>query len=423
MVPQAAPVIATVPGSREAPYGETSKGGRIVMTHSVRNRLDRMVADLRADNCLVSERVANAFATVPRHLFLPGIPLRRAYGHDQAIATQVDRQGVATSSASAPNIMALMLEQLDAQPGQHVLEIGAGTGYNAALLAHLVGDTGTVVSLDLDAEVARGAVEHLRAAGISGVTVMARDGWLGHPGADRLDRIMATVECGDISPHWERQLNPGGTLVLPLWLRPGLEATVKFVKSAAGLVSQSMAYCRFIPFRGPHAGPSRHILVPGWSDGEPGGAAGSEWLAALDDVTPARVAMLRTLLSGPVRRSPAPKLFAGWNLRLALEEPDPIYLVHTRTRWRSATGLFDASSGGVALLDGASLVAFGDHSCLERLVASLERARPLDLASLQITAVPHTAGSDRGVDVVLRRTNYDLVVRGLDTPPGPVAIR
>jgi hypothetical protein len=68
-------------------------------------------------------------------------------------------------------------------------------------------------------------------------------------------------------------------------------------------------------------------------------------------------------------------------------------------------------------------VAFGDHSCLERLVASLERARPLDLASLQITAVPHTAGSDRGVDVVLRRTNYDLVVRGLDTPPGPVAIR
>ncbi len=75
--------------------------------------------------------VEDAMRTVPRHVFLPGVPLEDAYSHD-SIITHRDSAGVALSCASQPGLVAAMLEQLDARPGHRVLEIGAGTGYNAA---------------------------------------------------------------------------------------------------------------------------------------------------------------------------------------------------------------------------------------------------------------------------------------------------
>src|SRR6187455_2945845 len=121
----------------------------------------RLVDGMRDSGRLCSPAVEAAFRTVPRHLFLPGVPLARAYA-DEAVATQaVD--GVTTSSASQPSMMAIMLAQLDLCPGHRVLEIGAGTGYNAALMARLVGPSGKVVSVDIDPEVAQRARENLAA--------------------------------------------------------------------------------------------------------------------------------------------------------------------------------------------------------------------------------------------------------------------
>ncbi len=106
--------------------------------------------------------IHDAFARVPRHHFLPGLPLDAVYA-DDAVVTH-DEGGVPTSSSSQPSLMARMLAQLDVRPGDRVLEIGAGTGYNAALLAAL---GAAVTTVELQPEVADAAREHLEAAGIA----------------------------------------------------------------------------------------------------------------------------------------------------------------------------------------------------------------------------------------------------------------
>src|SRR6202171_4032203 len=95
----------------------------------------RLIDGLAAAGTVRRPAVEAALRAVPRHIFLPGVPLEEVY-RDQAIVTKrIDNVGV--SSSSQPAIMAVMLDQLDVRLGQRVLEIGAGTGYNAALLAHL----------------------------------------------------------------------------------------------------------------------------------------------------------------------------------------------------------------------------------------------------------------------------------------------
>ncbi len=96
--------------------------------------------------------VEDAMRTVPRHLFLPGIPVGEAYSHAN-IVTHRDSEGVAVSSASAAGTVAGMLQQLEVRPGHRVLEVGVGTGYNAALLARLAGPEGEVTTVDIDEDV------------------------------------------------------------------------------------------------------------------------------------------------------------------------------------------------------------------------------------------------------------------------------
>ena len=85
----------------------------------------------------LTEPVASALRRVPRHLFVPHVPLQEAYSNS-TIVTRRDKDGIATSSSTGPGLMGLMLDQLEVGPGMRVLEIGTGTGYNAALLAELV---------------------------------------------------------------------------------------------------------------------------------------------------------------------------------------------------------------------------------------------------------------------------------------------
>jgi len=219
-------------------------------------------------NRISSTRVAAALRDVPRHLFLPGLSPESAY-RDEAIVTKRDADGQPISSSSQPAIMAIMLDQLDLAPGLRVLEIGAGTGYNAALMRYIVGDAGTVVSVDIDSEVAAQARGHLTSAGYPDVTVVAADGAAGYPASAPYDRVIATVGVSDLAPPWLDQMSPGGRIVVPLDVR-GTQLAVAFqhagpvgLRETAGghWRSVSLTPCGFMRMRGPLAGPERTVLL------------------------------------------------------------------------------------------------------------------------------------------------------------------
>src|SRR4249919_151767 len=162
---------------------------------------ERLVDQVLATSGIRDERIAAALRDVPRHLFLPHLPPQDAY-LDDAIVTKRDADGQPISSSSQPAIMAIMLDQLTLAPGQRVLEIGAGTGYNAALMRHIVGSAGTVISVDIDADLVGQAREHLASAGYPDVTVVAADGAGGYPAGAPYDRVIATVGVSDLAPAW-----------------------------------------------------------------------------------------------------------------------------------------------------------------------------------------------------------------------------
>ena len=200
-----------------------------------------------------------AMRTVPRETFLPGTPLDEAYG-SSPVVTHRDATGVATSSASAPGIVAAMLAQLDVRPGHRILEIGAGTGYNAALLARLAGPAGQVTTVELDSGIAAEASKALAAVGYGHVTVIAGDGEYGHAPDAPYDRVIVTAGAWDLPAAWADQLAPGGLLVVPLRMR-GLTRSVTFEHMAGIWRSRSMHECGFMPIRGAGGVVERNISL------------------------------------------------------------------------------------------------------------------------------------------------------------------
>jgi protein-L-isoaspartate(D-aspartate) O-methyltransferase len=135
---------------------------------------------------------------------------------DQPLVIRIDARGWPVSSSSLPSVMAKMLEALDVHPGQRVLEIGTGSGYNAALLASLAGDPRNVFTIERDALLAQRASAVLDETVGNGVTVITGDGFLGSTHTGPYQRIMATASVPTIPPAWIAQLAPGGKLVMDL---------------------------------------------------------------------------------------------------------------------------------------------------------------------------------------------------------------
>jgi protein-L-isoaspartate(D-aspartate) O-methyltransferase len=216
----------------------------------------------RSDGVITSSVVERAFRTVPRHLFVPeGTPLEVAYNADDSVTIKTDQNGVIISSISAPFIQAQMIEQAGLGPGMIVLEIGAG-GYNAALLAEVVGPDGRVVSVDIDPEVTGRTRALLDATGYSSrVTVIQADAEHGMPDLEPVDAILVTAGAWDISPAWLEQLSEHGTIVVALRMN-GITRSIGFRREGDHLVSTSAQVCGFVPMQGSGAHDERVFLLP-----------------------------------------------------------------------------------------------------------------------------------------------------------------
>lgn len=199
---------------------------------------DRFIDMLRMYKALDGEGLEDAFRETPRHRFVhhyldakrkkprmvkvhPGRPsvaqLERIYSNE---ALTTHRPPGPLSTMSQPSLVGQMLGTLQLKPGMNVLEVGAGTGWNAALLGRIVGATGSVTSVELHAAVAHEARRAVAAAGPSNVRVITGDGALGHPENAPFDRIVTTVGSPEIFRTWVDQLKEGGTLLLPLQAIP-----------------------------------------------------------------------------------------------------------------------------------------------------------------------------------------------------------
>src|SRR3954447_1093548 len=196
---------------------------------------DCLVDQLARAGHIPDERVAEALRAVPRHAFLPQLDPELAY-RDEAHVSARSLDGRPLSSSSQPGIMAIMLGQLALERGQRVLEIGAGTGYNAALIAQLVGEQGSVTTVEIDPDIAERAHARLAATGLSRVTVVCGDGAFGSPERAPYDRIIVTAATGDLAPAWQQQLTERGRLVVPLALR-SVQRSIAFERADGHLAS------------------------------------------------------------------------------------------------------------------------------------------------------------------------------------------
>src|SRR5215467_14078808 len=237
----------------------------------------RLANELLSHGPPLSASVYAAFAGVPRHVFVPEMEPAAAY-RDEAFVIKCGADGLPVSSSSQPAMMAIMLDQLGLEPGHRVLEIGTGTGYNAAVMSAVVGPGGEVVTIDIDPELVARARSSLLAAGYDTVTVKCADGGYGDPAGAPFDRVIVTAGAWDIAPAWLSQLGPGGQLVLPLSIR-GIQLSVGLQRADEGWLSTSAWRCGFVRMLGAFAGPEDVIslgepdaLVFQLSDGYPADA-------------------------------------------------------------------------------------------------------------------------------------------------------
>jgi protein-L-isoaspartate(D-aspartate) O-methyltransferase len=198
----------------------------------------RMVNEQIADRDVTDRRVLEAMRTVPRHRFVPPAMASRAYddsplpiGHNQTI--------------SQPFIVAHMTEALDIQSSHKVLEIGTGSGYQAAVLGELAR---IVYTIEIVPDLARGAAATLKALGYSNVHVRAGDGYAGWPEQAPFDRIMLTAAPEEIPKPLIDQLAPRGRLLAPVGEQGAVQWLTIVDKTPQGVTQRRTLPVRFVPF-------------------------------------------------------------------------------------------------------------------------------------------------------------------------------
>ena len=183
------------------------------------------------------QAVLRAMDEVPREHFVAAELVDSAYA-DQALPIACGQ------TISQPYVVAYMTEQLEVEPQHHVLEVGTGSGYQAAVLSRLARD---VVSVERYRTLADTARERLKTLGFTNVTIIAGDGFAGVPAQAPFDRIIVTAAADEVPEALVAQLAEGGKMVLPLGPRDGTQHLVKLTKTVQGLSRQNLIAVRFVP--------------------------------------------------------------------------------------------------------------------------------------------------------------------------------
>ena len=199
-----------------------------------------MVADQLKRRGIRDPRVLDAMAFVPREAVVPGVPVDLAYG-DRALPID------AGQTISQPYIVARMTELVDVQPGERILEIGTGSGYQAAVLARLGAQ---VTTIERHADLADEAAERLRFLGVEGVDVRVGDGSIGEPEGAPWDGIVVTAAGPSIPNVLREQLAIGARLVIPVGPRDQQELIVVERRTATDWQEWSDGAVVFVPLVG-----------------------------------------------------------------------------------------------------------------------------------------------------------------------------
>lgn len=209
---------------------------------------EAMVERQIASRGITDPKILEAFRAVPREEFLSEDYRDLAYG-DHPLPIE------AGQTISQPYIVALMIKAAEVKPGDKVLEVGAGSGYAAAVISRIASK---VIAIERQSELVEVASERMRRLGYDNVRIVEGDGTRGWPDEAPFDAILAAASGSHVPPPWVEQLAEGGRIVMPVGDPGWVQKLVKVTKGPAGnLITEDLGAVRFVPLIGEE----------GWSDG------------------------------------------------------------------------------------------------------------------------------------------------------------
>jgi len=301
------------------------------------------------------------------------------------------------STISQPSFVLRMLDLLQLQPGQSVFELGAGSGWNAALMGHLVGPAGRVFSLEIIPDLAAAAAKNIQRAGLTNVSLVAADGGDGYAPGAPYDRAIFTAGAYDLPRAFHDQLRDGGLLLAVIKLEGGGDSLFLLRKTGRHFESVESMPCAFVQLMGKHQfgnlEPAAPNTLPGWPElaAQTVSTTRFWWGGKGPETFAWRTMGIRFFLSI------AEPLFRGFKTEETAQRPVEDHYF----------GLWDPEHRSLVLAKADGLTAYGNASAREQLLARVRQWLDLGMptvASFKLQVYP----SDEPVET---RANQWIVKR------------
>ena len=205
--------------------------------------METLIKCWKSSGIITDQKLLKAFKEVPRELFIKDGFEEEAYG-DYPLPIG---QG---QTISQPTTVMIMTQALELEPGNKVLEVGAGSGWQAALIGKIVGPKGKVITTEIIKELAEFAKNNINKAKIKNVNVINYDGSQGYKKQTPYDRIIVTAACPEIPKPLIQQLKNNGILVAPVGSLTFGQNMIKLTKTKSGVTTKSLGSFVFVPLKG-----------------------------------------------------------------------------------------------------------------------------------------------------------------------------